>query len=422
MKVVSVESIDLCAYIKPGDALLWPQACAEPTVLLKALQQQTQSVAGLSAFVGASFSTTLNPAEIVHIRLSSFGALGTNRRLVKAGLLDIIPCHVGLVGPYIRQNLIGCDVVLVQVSPAGADGRHSFGLTGDYVRAAIDCARVVIAEINPNVPWMFGDAGLHPDDIDVAIEVDLPLVSVPPGRVADTDRAIADHAANFIGDGSVLQAGIGATPDAILQSLNDRRDLGVHSGMVGDGLVDLIERGVVTNARKPIDTGVSVTGALIGSDRLYRFANRNPAIALRSSAYTHDAAVLASLPNLVTINSAVEVDITGQVNAEQIGDDYLGGTGGQVDYVRAGHRSDGGCSIIALPASARGGISRIVASLGGPVTTARSDVDVIITEFGAASLRGQTLAERARRMIAIAAPEAREDLARAAHGMVRRLG
>ncbi|MDE2049918.1 MAG: acetyl-CoA hydrolase, partial [Gammaproteobacteria bacterium] len=217
-------------------------------------------------------------------------------------------------------------------------------------------------------------------------------------------------------DGAVLQVGIGAVPDAILRLLHDRRDLGIHSGMVGDGLVDLVEAGVITNARKPIDPGISITGALIGTRRLYAFADGNPKIGMRNSAYTHGSTVLARLPRLVAINSAIEVDLTGQVNAEQSGSLYLGGTGGQVDFVRAGARSPGGRAIIALPATARGGkVSRITASLSGPVTTARSEVDVIVTEFGAAELKGQALGERARRLVAIAHPSFQEELDRAAH-------
>ncbi|MDK2758728.1 MAG: acetyl-CoA hydrolase, partial [Blastomonas fulva] len=198
-------------------------------------------------------------------------------------------------------------------------------------------------------------------------------------------------------------------------------DLGVHSGMLGDGLVDLADAGVLTNARKEIDRGVSINGALIGTRRLYDFAHRNPSVRMTRTAYTHDSTVLAQLSRLVTVNSAMEVDLTGQVNAEQSGDMYLGGTGGQLDFVRAGVRSPGGHSIIALPATARGGtISKIVAALSGPVTTARSEVDIIVTEFGAAQLRGQPLAERARRMVAIAHPDFREALARAAHGIEQR--
>jgi acyl-CoA hydrolase len=191
--------------------------------------------------------------------------------------------------------------------------------------------------------------------------------------------------------------------------------------MLGDGLVDLVEAGVITNARKEVDPGVSINGALIGTRRLYDWAHRNPTIRMCATSYTHDAAILGRLSRLVTINSALEVDLTGQVNAEQSGAAYLGGTGGQVDFVRAGARSPGGRSIIALSASAKGGtLSKIVAQLSGPVTTARTDVDVIVTEYGAAELKGQSLAERTRRLIAIAHPDFREELDRAAHIIAQR--
>lgn len=321
----------------------------------------------------------------------------------------------------IDRGLIGCDVALVQVSPPDADGNHSFGLIGDFVAAAVKKARVIIAEVNERVPFTLGDAVLPAARIDCAVRVDRDPVELPAAPIGDTDLAIARVVAGYIDDGAILQVGIGAVPDAILRLLRDRRDLGIHSGMIGDGLVDLVEAGVITNARKPIDAGTSITGALIGSRRLFTFAERNPAIGLRNSAYTHAPAVLSALPQLVTINSAIEVDLTGQVNAEQSGSDYLGGTGGQVDFVRAGARSPGGRSIIALPATARGGrISRITARLSGPVTTARSEVDVVVTEFGAAELKGQSLAERARRLAAVAHPDFREELEQSAHGIQQR--
>jgi acyl-CoA hydrolase len=321
----------------------------------------------------------------------------------------------------IEQGLIGCDVAFVQVSPPDANGNHSFGLINDFVQAAVKKARVVIAEVNERVPFTFGDGVLPASRIDCAVQVSRTPVEVPPAKISETDLAIAKIVAGYVDDGAVLQVGIGATPDAILRLLHDRRDLGVHSGMIGDGLVDLVEAGVITNALKPIDAGVSITGALIGTKRLYEFADRNPKIGVRSSSYTHSDATLSRLTRLVTINSAMEVDLTGQVNAEQSGDQYLGGTGGQVDYVRAGSRSFGGRSIIALPATAKGGkISRVTTALSGPVTTARSDVDVIVTEFGAAELKGQTLAERTRRLVAIAHPDFREELDKAAHAIQRR--
>lgn len=415
-----MSAIDLSAYLKPGDHVVLGQACGEPSTLVEALIEQGQAIGGLSVFIASSFSGAFTPQTADSFALSSMGAIGALRPMTKAGKLSVIPCHVGQVGPMIAAGIIGCDVAMVQVSPADADGNHSFGLISDHTRAMVDKARVVIAEVNDQVPFTHGEM-LRSDEIDVAIPVSRPPVEVAPARIGETDEAIARHCAAYIEDGSVIQTGVGAVPDAILRLLGDRKDLGVHSGMLGDGLVDLFEAGVITNARKAIDRGVSINGALIGTKRLYDFAHRNPAIRMCATSYTHDAAVLARLERLVTINSAIEVDLTGQVNAEQSGSAYLGGTGGQVDFVRAGMRSPGGHALIALSATAKGGaISKIVTGLSGPVTTARSDVDVIVTEFGAAELKGQSLAERARRLVAIAHPDFREELDRAAFEIRRR--
>lgn len=396
------------------------QACGEPTTLVEALIAQGRDIGNLSVFIATSFSGLFTPEATDSFALASMGAIGALRTLTRAHKLSVIPCHISQIGPMIQAGDIGCDVAFVQVSPADENGNHSFGLISDHVRAAVDKARVVIAEVNDQVPFTLGEM-LPASRIDCAVQVSRAPVEVAAAKISDTDQAIANHAARYIEDGSVIQTGVGGVPDAILRQLHDRKDLGVHSGMLGDGLVDLVEAGVVTNARKSIDKGVSINGALIGTRRLYEFAHRNPLIRMCSSAYTHDAAVLAQLEKLVSINSALEVDLTGQVNAEQSGGAYLGGTGGQVDFVRAGGRSPGGHSIIALPATARdGSISRITVGLSGPVTTARSDVDVIVTEFGAAELKGQTLAERTRRLIAIAHPDFQEMLSSEAHTIQRR--
>ncbi len=416
----TAESLDLRQFLRSGDSIVFGQACGEPATLVEALIAQGRDIGGLSAFIATSFSGLLTPETAESFALSSMGAIGVLRTMTKAGKLHVIPCHVSQVGPLIAAGIIGCDVAMIQVSPADADGNHSCGLISDYVRAAVDKARLVIAEVNEAVPYTPGET-IPGAAIDVAVNVSRAPVEVAPASIGETDEAIARHCAEFIGDGSVIQTGVGAVPDAILRMLHDRKDLGIHSGMLGDGLVELVEAGVVTNARKEIDAGVSINGALIGTKRLYDFADRNPAIRMCASSYTHDPAVLAQLSRLVTINSALEVDLTGQVNAEQSGSAYLGGTGGQVDFVRAGARSPGGCSIIALAATAKSGtISKIVSALSGPVTTARTEIDIIVTEYGAAELKGRTLAERARRMVAIAHPDFREELDRTAHEIAKR--
>ena len=421
MKVISEASdLDLSQFLQPGDRIVMGHACGEPTTLVEALIDQGRDIGGLSAFIATSFSGLFTPEATDSFSLSSMGAIGALRSLTEEHKLSVIPCHVSQIGPMIEAGTIGCDVAFVQVAAADVNGNHSFGLVSDYVQAAVAKARFVIAEVNEQVPFTHGEL-LPAAKIDYAVPVSRPPVEVPSARSRETDEAIAKYAAAYVEDGSVIQTGVGAVPDAVLRLLHDRKDLGVHSGMLGDGLVELVEAGAVTNARKRIDGGVSISGALIGTRRLYEFAHRNPQIRMCTTSYTHDAAVLARLDKLVTINSAIEVDLTGQVNAEQSGSAYLGGTGGQADFVRAGARSAGGHAIIALPATAQGGtVSRITVNLSGPVTTARSDVDVIVTEFGAAELKGQTLAARTRRLIAVAHPDFQEELERAARGIQQR--
>jgi len=412
--------IDLSQHLRPGDHIVFGQACGEPTTLVEALIEQGEAIGGLHAFIATSFSGLFTPDSARSFRLSSMGAIGVLRSMTKVNALDVIPVHVSQVASLIEAGIMPCDVAMIQVSPADAEGNHSCGLISDYVRAAVDKARVVIAEVNEQVPYVPGET-IPGALIDVAVHVSRAPVEVAPAKIGPTDEAIARHCAEFIDDGAVLQTGVGAVPDAILRLLHDRRDLGVHSGMLGDGLVDLAEAGVLTNARKEIDRGVSINGALIGTRRLYDWAAHNPAIRMTPTSYTHDAATLSRLSRLVTINSALEVDLTGQVNAEQSGASYLGGTGGQVDFVRAGARSPGGASLIVLASTAKGGtLSKIVPRLSGPVTTARTEVDVIVTEYGAARLKGQSLAERAKRLLEIAHPDFREDLAHTAHEIGKR--
>lgn len=348
------------------------------------------------------------------------GGVGTNRRLIQAGVMDVLPCHVSQVADFITGGEIACDVALVQLSPPDAQGRYSLGLGADHTRAAVDKARVVIAEVNSRVPQTPCARALTAQDIDVAVHTTRQPIQLPTATTGELERRIAAHVDRYIPDRATLQVGYGGIPEAIIAMLSNRRGLGVHSGMVGDSLVDLVACGAVTNEHKEIDRGISVTGVLFGTDdKLYRWAHANPQLRLCEIAHTHAPAVLQQLRRFVSVNSALEVDLSGQVNAESVGGEYIGAVGGQLDYVRAGGRSPGGASIIALPSAARGGsVSRVVARLNGPVTTPRSDVDVVATEHGAVRLRGLSFRQRARAMIEIAAPQHREALARQAHGMV----
>ncbi len=420
-RVVDAASLDLRKIVRSGDQILWGQACGEPLTLTELLVAQRASIGPVSVFLGAGFSTTLQPEHADHLHMAGIGGIGTNRRLTAAGKLAVVPCHVGQIAGYLRDGHIRCDVVFVQVARTAHPDEFSFAAVNDYVQEAINKARVVVAEVNEQAPDTRCDRLLPRSRIHWLINTSRPLVAVAPAKVGDVERAIARHAGAFINDGATLQIGTGAIPDAIAQLLVDRRNLGIHSGMLGDSVVDLMQAGAVNNALKPFDAGITVTGMLIGSQRLFDFAHRNDSIVLHPSHYTHGESRLAQLSNLVTVNTALEVDLSGQSNAEQTGDDYVGGVGGQADYVRAGNRSPGGHAILALPATAlKGKVSRICAALSGPVTNSRTEGDIIVTEFGAAQLRGQSIPERARRLIAIAHPDFRDMLAGQAARLLQR--
>ncbi len=414
-------SLDLAAYICAGDRLVWSGGTAEPLTLTEALVAQRTRIGPVSAFIGTVFSQTLRPEHADLIQLTGLGGIGLARALTAHGAVQVLPCNFSELPQLLEHGQIGCDVAMPQLSPAGPDGLHSFGLATDYIVAAVKVARTIVAEINDQIPWTEGGHSLHASRIDHAVRTSRQPLQVPSTAATPEDEAIARHAALHIPDGAVLQVGVGRLPDAVLRLLADRRDLGIHSGLISDALLDLIMGGAVTNARKREDAGISVAGSLFGTDRLYRFAHRNKAVALRTADHTHDAAVLARIERFISINSALEVDLSGQVNAEGTGESYIGGVGGQPDFVRGAHRSPGGSALIILPSTARtGASSRITSHLTGPVTTGRSDVDIIVTEFGSAELRGQPIAERARRLIRIAHPGHRETLEREAMNIARR--
>jgi acyl-CoA hydrolase len=419
---IDAAQLDLREWLQPGDAIVIGQGTAEPLTLTEALVAQRAGLGGVRPFLCSMFSDTFLPDRCDGLALRGIGGVGTNRRLILAGLMDVVPCHVSQINEFIRSGEIHCDVAFVQVSPPDEDGRYRLGLAADYTRVAVDKARVVIAEMNHRVPQSNSEGSLGADDIDVLVETDRAPIQLPTAAIGELERQIARHVDPFIADRATLQVGFGSIPEAIIAMLSNRRDLGVHSGMVGDSLVDLVECGAVTNAHKEHDIGVSITGVLFGTDdKLYKFAHRNPEVRVCSIDTTHAATVLMRLQRFVSINSALEIDLTGQVNAESVGGDYIGAVGGQVDFVRAAGRSPGGASVIALPSTAkRGTVSKVVARLNGPVTTARSDVDVVATEHGAVRLRGLSFRERVKAMIGIAAPQHREALEREArllHGV-----
>lgn len=422
MQIIRANDLRWSDIVRPGDTVMWGQACGEPATLAPSLLAARAEIGGrFGVFLVTSYSGVLKPEHVDVIDFSGLVGTAGVRPLSRAGLIDIVPIQYSRLEQLIESGRIPCDVAIVQVSRPDESGRMSPGTINDYIRAAMRRARIVVAEINARVPWTPCDDPILPADIQLAVETDCPLVAVPGAPIGDMERRIARNVAAFVPDGAVIQPGIGALPDAIIDELRDRRDLGVHAGMIGDAIVELMERGAITNALKEIDRGVTVAGTMIGSERLFRYAHRNPAIRIAPPNYTHAISVISRLSRFVSFNAAVEVDLTGQVNAEAIGSDYVGTIGGQVDYVRAAAASPGGRSIIALPSTSHAGSrSRIAARLSGPVTTLRTDIDVIVTEWGAAELAGRSMRARVDAMIAIAHPDFREELARTIHAGARR--
>ncbi|GAB2725124.1 acetyl-CoA hydrolase/transferase family protein [Comamonas sediminis] len=406
---MALADLDLAQFIRAGDSIVWGQSAAEPLSLIQAYVAQRQRFARTSVFLGIGGANTLQPAHADAIDMRGYAAGGAHRALGMAGVLDPIPCHYSQIPQLIASRRIAVDVVFVQVSPPNADGDCSLGLAHDYLVTAMRHARCVIAEVNADVPWVAG-ASLRPADVDAWVQSDQAVVDVPAGKIGPAEEAIAQLIASRVEDGATLQLGIGNLPDAVLQALQGHRDLGVHSGTIGDRVADLVEAGVITNARKGIDAGTSVTGLLMGSARTRRWAHNNPALRIAGTDYTHNAEVLGRTHRLTAINSAIEVDLTGQINAEVVAGQYLGAVGGAMDFLRAAAACDGGLPIVALPSTARGQ-SRIVAQLSGPVSTPRADAGLIVTEHGIADLRGLSLGQRLRAMLAIAAPEHRDLLA-----------
>ena len=412
-------SFDFAAVLKPGEVVGWPQAIGEPLGLTRALVAQKEGFPpGVRLFVGMLSSDTLNPRNLRPLSVLGLNGAGSGRRLTAAGLVDVIPTHVSQVPELLRRRIIPVDVALIRVRPTTESGVYSLGVICDYTQAMIQAARCVVAEVDERMPLTRDDALISAVDIDHFTIADSDEILMPDPEPSSMEVAVARRVADLIPDRATIQLGIGTLPVAVGRALFSHRDLGVHSGVVSDVFVDLVERGVVTNAHRGLDLGVSTIGGLFGTRRLLDHANDNPAIVLKSVEYTHNPAVMAQLHALHTINSAIEIDLSGQANSEIAGGRYLGAVGGQVDFVRGARYSRGGKSIFAIPSTTPDGRnSRIVASLAGrPVTTPRSDIDVVVTEFGVAELWGQPLSVRAERLAAIAHPDFRDALLEGARG------
>jgi acyl-CoA hydrolase len=408
-EVVIAAELDLARWVRPGDTVIWGQACAEPLTLTEALFAQRHDIGRFRAFLGLPASDTVRPEYADCVDFLSYSGAGINRVLHRAGALEIISEHYSRFPELFLSRKVQVDVALIQVPPAFDDGSYSLGLAHEYLGAAVDAARTVVAEVNDQLPQVRGTRRLQPQEITAILKSSRSPATMKTQPPDEVTSAIAAHAAALIEDGSTLQVGIGSLPDGVLAALQDHADLGIHSGMIGDGFADLIEAGAVNNLCKFWDVGFSVGGVLMGSERLFRLAADDDSIQLRPTTYTHDPDILASLDRFVSVNSALEVELSGRINTERLGSSYVGALGGAVDFARGAARSPGGVAVTALPSAARHH-SRIVPRLAGPASIPADLAGVVVTEYGSADLRGRSPAERAQLLIAIAHPDHRPSL------------
>ncbi|MDQ2081594.1 acetyl-CoA hydrolase/transferase C-terminal domain-containing protein [Xanthobacteraceae bacterium Astr-EGSB] len=415
-----VSAAEALRAVKSGDRVVVGHATGEPQALIEALVARAPELCDVEIvhMVAMGPAKYAQPGMEGSFRHNGFFLGGSTRKAVEEGRADFTPCFFSEVPRLFRSGALPVDVALIQVTPPGADGFCSYGVSADYTQPAAESARIVIAQMNRSMPRT-GGSKIALDAIHYVVEQDEPVLELKPPQIGDIERRIGENVAGLIPDGATLQLGIGAIPDAVLLFLNDKKDLGIHSEMFSDGVVHLAQRGVITNARKTINPGKFVCTFLMGSRVLYDFVDRNPAVELAPVDYVNDPFVIARHDNMMSINSALQVDLMGQVNAEMIGARQFSGVGGQVDFVRGAGRSKGGKSIIAMPSTAAGGkLSRICLEIdrGAAVTTSRTDVHYVVTEFGVADLRGKSLRRRAAALIAIAHPDFRDMLAKAVRG------
>ena len=405
---------DAVQKIKSGDRVIVEHACGEPSELLAAMVENAQAYENVEILHMVAMGKALyaQPGMEKHFRHNAIFVGATTRETIASGRGDFTPVYFYEM-PKLFHTTLPLDVALITVCPPDENGRCSLGVSVDYTLPAAKAAKLVIAQVNDQMPYTMGDAFLSVEDIDCFIPVSTPVIPLAPPRIGPVEEAIGKYCASLVHDGDTLQLGIGAIPDAVLLFLKDKKDLGIHSEMFSDGVVELVKAGVITNAKKTLHPGKFIATFLMGTQKLYDFANQNPDVEMHPVDYVNHPMVIAKNDNMVSINSCVQVDLMGQVASESIGYKQISGVGGQVDFVRGAALSKNGRAIIAMPSTAaKGTVSRIVALLdeGAAVTTSRNDVDYIITEHGIAPLKGRTLRERARNLIAIAHPDFRPSL------------
>ena len=400
--------------IKDGDRVVTAFGCCEPIGIERALVENYEN------YHDVQFTSMLLIGETPwvrdevkgHFSFNSFFASGSSRKAIENGIADFTTCYFYEI-PKVLREIVKPRVTIMSVSPPDENGYVSLGTNVDYIESTLAYCEVKIAQVNKYVPKTHGEAIKHVSEFDCFVEIDEPLPEVPSVENTEVEKAIGKHCASLINDGDCIQLGIGGIPNAICAELHDKKDLGLHSEMVGDGIIDLIKKGVINNSKKTIHHGKSILGFVFGTEKLFHFLDHNPAVEMHPIEYVNNPSVIAQNDNMVSVNSCLQVDLQGQVVSDTIGLTQFSGVGGQVDFVRGATMSKGGRSIIAMPSTAKGGtVSRIVPVITeySAVTTTRNDVNYIVTEYGIAQLKGKTMKDRARALIMIAHPNFREAL------------
>lgn len=410
-----VSAFDAIKNIHDGDKVVTSFGCGEPRAIVRAMYENYEQFHNVQIISMLLLGDTPWVDEKVkgHFTFNSFFASNSSREAIAKGIAEYTTCYFHEI-PAVLRDIVKPRVTIMSVCPPDENGFVSLGTNVDYIESTLDYCEVKIAQVNKNVPRTHGEALKHVSEFDWFVHSDEPLPEVPTVPITDVERKIGQNCASLINDGDCIQLGIGGIPNAICSQLKDKKNLGLHSEMVGDGVVDLIKCGVINNSKKNNHhRGKSLLGFVFGTKKLFDFMNNNPDIEMHPIDYINYPPVIAENDNLVSVNSCIQIDLQGQVVADTIGIKQFSGVGGQVDFVRGATMSKGGKSIIAMPSTARNNtVSRIVPTIdeNSAVTTTRNDVNYIVTEYGVAQLKGKTMKERARELIKIAHPDFRDEL------------
>ena len=417
-----VTAAEAVRHVRNADFIIVPTGVGEPPALLTALSDARRDFSDVKVaqILAVRKYGYIDPETVANVRHVAFFYGGATRAGGQAGWIDFIPGYFSELPALIERGQIPADVVLSMASPMDAHGFFSLSLGADYTMAAIAKARAVVLEVNPNVPFAFGNCHVHISQVTALVESSEPVFEVGLPKIGPVQEAIGKQVADMIDDGSTLQIGYGGIPDAVVMQLTHKHDLGIHTEMIGDGIMTLVESGAVTNKRKNYLPGKMVATFALGSRKLYQFLDRNPAMEIHPVDFTNSPELAGRNDNLVAINATLQIDLLGQCGSESLGHSPYSGTGGQSDFVRAANRSRGGKAFIVVPSTAKNdSISRIVPSLspGTHVSTSKNDINYVVTEFGVAQLRGKSAKQRAQEMIAIAHPNFRAELTEQAKRM-----